>query len=320
MAEQDIFNTLYEYDPSAARWRAPVTAGTAPSPRTGHGIAVAPPGAGGSSASEAKVYLFGGSSPDDGPINDVFILTARLDGGAAAAPAGAPVELAMPAAAPAALLYSWEQIGTRGKAPVPREMHAALVLPPVHGSTASSCSGHFVIVGGRNEDGKPQLDAAVLDLSARVWLPAPKIPHPVVAAAVGTSHDGAVAYMYGGWSGATTLSAALLRLDMRWRAPDGRVDPALWVWSVLEVRPAPVPLPRFAAAGCFVGGIAAAAASGQARAGGSAAAADSPSPAPLEAAADAAKTTPADTGGRMFIFGGMHYERDFDELLTLTFE
>lgn len=296
MAEQEIYNTLYEFDPVAVRWRAPSVAGTAPSPRTGHSMSVAPTFPG--TEKEAKVYLFGGSSPDEGPINDVFILTARLT----------------PSSDSATVSYSWEQIGTRGKAPAPREMHAALVLPPAEsaaserdssGTVASSAgsAGHLVIVGGRNEDGKPQLDAAILDLDSRQWLPALRIARPVVAAAVGTSHGNRVAYMFGGWSGATTLSASLLRLDMRRQAAGGSCDPSQWSWTVMDVTPAPAPLPRFAAAGCFVAGPAVV--SGTAARADAGAGADSP---PSSDHADS-------LAGRLFVFGGMHYERDFAELL-----
>lgn len=105
-----------------------------------------PTGTAGASAS-TQVWLFGGSSPVDGPMNDLFRLTITatpasggdiavdidaFNSGTASGSGDAPS--AASSSSPASAFdwqYNWEEIGTDGPAPERRELHAAFVRPAV---------------------------------------------------------------------------------------------------------------------------------------------------------------------------------------------
>ena len=264
---------LYELRGDA--WRALVgevaPRGVPPSARTGHTLSAVPPpllrqpsadGGGGAAVvplrsvlggdpAEAAAVLFGGSSPDEGPKNDLFLLRATEAGPAAAACSG--------------WRYDWHAPATRGAPPAPRELHAAFVLPAVcelveggGGGGGSGAPGPaslvrvlrppaLVVHGGRCEDGAPRPDLCVLDLAALAWAPQVRSPHTLCAAAAAAEPSGEALLLLGGLTPAG-LSGDLLRLDAR----GGGLNGAAWEWATVPL--ARTVKPRFAAAAAAVAG------------------------------------------------------------------
>lgn len=289
--------------------RRPRVEGEAPLGRTGHAMVSLPlapaptspssEGGGESPSAWAAALLFGGSSPSDGVMADLHVLYAfdkERDGSASP-------------------WYRWQGCGTTGAVPTGRELHALFCRPgtrraggcsspALHAAGASPAGPHrlavaagggdtaaaaaaadeepdaLVVVGGRAGDGSVLAEVAVLDLHTLTWAEPVPAPCPIASAATGVSHGGRVAYLYGGWAGATELSGKLLRLDMR----EGGLDARRWSWTTISLSPRPLPPPRFAAAGCAL---------------------------PAAAAA-----TPDDA--RLYVFGGMSAEEDLRDVLTIT--
>jgi hypothetical protein len=250
--------------------------GVPPSARTGHTLSAVPPpllrpprGGGGAGAgaplpapvplgsvlggdpAEAVAVLFGGSSPEEGPQNDLFLLRAGEAGPAAGACGG--------------WRYGWHAPATRGAPPAPRELHAAFVLPAVCELVEGGCGAGddapptgatpvrvlrppaLVVHGGRCEDGAPRPDLCVLDLAALTWAPQVRSPHALCAAAAAAEPGGEALLLLGGLAGGG-LSGELLRVD----AAGCGLDAAAWAWRVVPLaRPIK---PRFAAAAVAVRG------------------------------------------------------------------
>ena len=142
IAAQEIFNDVHvlAYDAGAAGaagavalvWRAPEVRGAPPSPRTGHSATAV-------GAARATVLVFGGSSPDGGPTNDLWALDCAAlqqqrrqqqqqqqgtDGGGGG-PGAEPV-------------VQWSRVDARGVPPSPRELHGAcLCRLPLSPETAA---------------------------------------------------------------------------------------------------------------------------------------------------------------------------------------
>ncbi len=76
MRNQQVFNDVYILDTKTLTWTKPdVRGGTTPAPRNSHTANLyTPSGGGASGARRVCMLVFGGSSPDVGPLNDVFSL------------------------------------------------------------------------------------------------------------------------------------------------------------------------------------------------------------------------------------------------------
>ena len=287
---------LWEWAPMVGRgekvsesgsWRAVSTEGIAPQGRTGHTMHAIPPpivlaphpsgnaalddAAGlpapivplssvlGADTREAIVVLFGGSNPDDGPLNDTWLLHALAPQGPLTG--GAP-------------LYTWERVAIKGTPPAPRELHAAFIRPAIVrlvtaaegllGSGASSrvrvlAPPALIIHGGRCEDGTPRPDLCVLDLTTRTWLPQTRAPHARCASAAAPSPCGLRVLEYGGQASLAELARGAVELDTSGAVLEAEgmdsdeakgLRPAEWSWRVL---PAPASASsRFAAAAIAV--------------------------------------------------------------------
>jgi hypothetical protein len=210
----------------------------------------------GGNPEEAVGVLFGGSSPSEGPLNDLFILHCT-EGGPAKGGLGERG-------------YRWEAPPTTGPCPPSRELHAAFVRPAIVQALAPSpfpltgdtlvrvlAPPALCIHGGRSEDGAPRNDLCVLDLHGLQWLPPVKTPHSLCASGSAPSPGGFQLVQFGGLrGGAAGLSNALLVLDT-WGERGGSLveaPPATWKWTTPPLVATPPPTPRFAsAAGCVAG-------------------------------------------------------------------
>lgn len=272
--------------PIAGAWRAVNTEGISPQGRTGHTMHAVPPpivlaphpsgnaslddAAGppapivtlgnilGADTRESIIVLFGGSTPDDGPLNDTWLLRAR-------APPG-PLTGGAPS-------YEWEHVAFKGTPPAPRELHAAFVRPaivrlvaaaPGTGAGAGEVGATrvrvlappaLVVHGGRCEDGSPRPDLCVLDLATRTWLQQTRAPHARCAAAAAPTPCGLRLLQYGGQASLAELARGAIELDTSGATLEAEgmdadeakgLRPSEWRWRAL---PAPVAAPlRFAAA------------------------------------------------------------------------
>ena len=265
-------------------WRTVSTDGVAPQGRTGHTMHAIPPplvlfpnpsgnaalddAAGlpapivtlgsvlGADTRESTIVLFGGSNPDDGPLNDTWLLHAKAPQGPLTG--GAP-------------FYTWERVAIKGTPPAPRELHAAFIRPAivrlvsVEGAGGGAQSGAsarvrvlappaLIIHGGRCEDGAPRPDLCVLDLTTRTWLPQARAPHARCASASTPSPCGLRLLEYGGQASLAELARGAIELDTSGAALEAEgmdsddakgLRPAEWSWRVL---PAPASASsRFAA-------------------------------------------------------------------------
>jgi hypothetical protein len=272
--EERVFDEVYELriapassdsiaSPSvggiSAEWHRTKVEGEAPLARTGHSLIEIPisshmepsttsfiePLVGGAVTDPvvSVAVVFGGSSPVEGPMNDLYALQS------------------MQSEDPASYKYRWQPLGTTGDAPQPRELYAAFFRPgssgellspaltsefskPTPSPAADADCPSLVIIGGRNSEGKALKTMHVLNLSTMKWSKSYKIPHAVASAATAASSDGRKLYVYGGWAGATELSSAVHILDTTRGS-----DPSTWIWTTPTLSPSPLPPPRFACAG-----------------------------------------------------------------------
>uniref|UniRef100_K3X583 Uncharacterized protein n=1 Tax=Globisporangium ultimum (strain ATCC 200006 / CBS 805.95 / DAOM BR144) TaxID=431595 RepID=K3X583_GLOUD len=88
-----------------------------------------------------RMLVYGGSSPDEGAFNDVYLLHIPLDTNGNEA------------------TLRWEKVECLGEFPEPRELHCAALLSPT-----SVCFS-----GGRNGDGNICTDMAILDVTTWEW-------------------------------------------------------------------------------------------------------------------------------------------------------
>ncbi len=66
VAAGEIYHAVYVFRPATCEWIKPRVTGEVPEQRNAHALAA---------AGGRAVVLFGGSSPDDGPMNDLYLLT-----------------------------------------------------------------------------------------------------------------------------------------------------------------------------------------------------------------------------------------------------
>ena len=276
-AEETVAANMFEL--WGGRWReVPPEHMQTPSGRTGHTLCRVPPpvvlpagasgGGGGGAvlplsaivggdASAPLAVLFGGSTPADGPLNDLHIVRCESAG---PAPAGA-----------GPWRYAWSAPPTTGPAPAPRELHAAFVRPaivellpppPAEEGEAQAqapprvrllCPAALVVHGGRCEDGAPRRDLCVLDLQARAWAAPLASPHALCSSAAAASPGGLQLLQFGGLAGgAAGLSRRCVLLDTAAggsaaAAAAGGLQPAAWQWREVALQE-PAPQARFAAA------------------------------------------------------------------------
>ena len=118
-------------------WSRLDISGPSPPPRNSHVACVVNGG--------RLLVVYGGSSPEVGPMSDVYLLD--LEEGA----------------------ERWIRPKVTGQAPEPREMHAACVLPNTPGDGDWKGDREIIVVGGRG--GASVLsDAVVLDAQGLEWV------------------------------------------------------------------------------------------------------------------------------------------------------
>ncbi|ETK95256.1 hypothetical protein F441_01835 [Phytophthora nicotianae CJ01A1] len=158
-AKREIYNDVHIFDTRTSTWTKATTEGDAPLPRNAH-AAIALPG--------RKMLVYGGSSPEYGASNDLFLLHV-------------PIHDNEP--------LRWEKCAAKGEIPEARELHYAL-----HLSETRVC-----FAGGRNFDGKVCTDMATLDLSNWTWQLVPICEWNRCSLAAGVVNNELIAF--GGWDG-----------------------------------------------------------------------------------------------------------------------
>ena len=156
--------------------------GPEPAPRNSHVACVVNGG--------RLLVVYGGSSPEVGPMSDVYLLD--LEEGA----------------------ERWIRPKVTGQAPEPREMHAACVLPNTPGDGDWNGDREIIVVGGRG--GASMLsDAVVLDAQRLEWVRrgdvgAAVCAHTAVPWRLGRS---GAALLFGGFGGAALRGNDTVTVD-----------------------------------------------------------------------------------------------------------
>jgi len=119
----------------------------------------------------------------------------------------------------------------------------AAASPPSAAAPVAGCEPPaLVVLGGRNEDGGPQMDGCILDLSTLTWQRPARIPHAVISAASGTIPVGVLPGSQGsGVSAAMTAGVDSAAAD----------DPSTVAATAEPIHAAPATAPCFACAGGF---------------------------------------------------------------------
>ncbi|OQS07458.1 hypothetical protein THRCLA_00531 [Thraustotheca clavata] len=123
---QAVYNDVHIFNTDTVAWSQLVPCNKPPPPRNAH-VAIAIP---------KGMVVFGGSSPSEGPMNDVFLLKLQEE------------------------QVEWIPITCNGSPVVKRELHAAVLLPN---------SNSIYISGGRLQDGQLAKEYAVLDTDTWNW-------------------------------------------------------------------------------------------------------------------------------------------------------
>lgn len=249
------------------RWSHPTVAGEVPLGRTGHSLIAIPMelaslGDGTEATSTHGLVLFGGSSPAEGPMNDVHALLPTSQHSESHLPASTIEHTragGSSGASASPVSYTWHALPAGGDVPKAREMHSCFFRPgevpvkwPLGLSSRGGAPGHaegpaLIVHGGRDDEGKCLATMHVLDLNALRWSKPISTPFSSASAVTAADPTGKIFYIYGGWAGTTELSDKLLRLDT-----SVSNEIARWAWSVVSLLPKPIPPPRFAAAGALV--------------------------------------------------------------------
>jgi len=175
------FNDVVVLDTTRWEWRRLVLAESgSPPPRNGH-IACALP-------SRKALMVYGGSSPELGPMGDVHVL--NLEEGC----------------------EKWDRPRVAGQAPEPREMHAGVFFAEKE---------ELLIAGGRGRDGVVFRDAHVLDVRLMKWTRRGVFGEPVCAHAAAPwrvpgeeneSRRAPAAAFFGGFDGTALRASSDLSL------------------------------------------------------------------------------------------------------------
>lgn len=123
------------------KWSKVDVSGDAPKPRNAHAAVLLPLEA--AESTHRRMLIYGGSSPEEGAFNDVFLLHVPL-----VDETGGVNER-----------FRWEKMECCGERPEPRELHCAALI-----SSTSICFS-----GGRNFDGNICTDMALLDCTTWEW-------------------------------------------------------------------------------------------------------------------------------------------------------
>lgn len=193
------------------------------------------------------IYLFGGSTPTDGTLNDLFRL--KVSRSLLAEEKSTSVEeVNQHPPSSYSYTYEWEEIGTNGDTPLPRELHNAFIRPAVvqlaHAKTPLETSSLelsaskeadplvfvvqdplLIIHGGRQEDkdGMPMTtrDLAFLNLNSLSWTCLPLASDKnqrfySASAASCQTRDGLIGFAVGGQDTAEgEICNALFIYDLR---------------------------------------------------------------------------------------------------------
>ncbi|KAG3236887.1 hypothetical protein PI124_g18112 [Phytophthora idaei] len=165
-ASSGIYNDVHIFDTQTSSWTKAAIKGETPLPRNAH-AAIALPQTDDSMGSR-KMLVYGGSSPEYGAFNDLYLLHI---------PAGDNQPL------------RWEKCTPEGEIPEARELHCALLQ-----SETTVC-----FAGGRNFDGKVCTDMALLDFSNWTWQLMPICEWNRCSLAAGAVDGELIAF--GGWDG-----------------------------------------------------------------------------------------------------------------------
>lgn len=209
------FNDVVVLDCDSWEWSRLEISGPSPPPRNSHVACVVNGG--------RLLVVYGGSSPEVGPMSDVYLLD--LEEGA----------------------ERWIRPKVTGQAPEPREMHAACVLPNTPGDGDWNGDREIIVVGGRG--GASVLsDAVVLDAQRLEWVRRGDVgvavcAHTAVPWRLGRS---GAALLFGGFGGAALRGNDTVTVD-------GTTLKTI-VKGVSSEDAAFAPEPRFAHSSCLVPG------------------------------------------------------------------
>ncbi|KAF1316437.1 Rna polymerase ispecific transcription initiation factor, partial [Globisporangium splendens] len=139
----EVYNDGHVFNTQTRKWsKMEVTGDPAPSPRNAHAAILLPHDPRiEDTATHRRILMFGGSSPDEGAFNDVYLLHIPLD------------------TDENECVLRWEKVECSGEIPEPRELHCAALVSPT-----SVCFS-----GGRNGDGNICTDMAILDVTTWEW-------------------------------------------------------------------------------------------------------------------------------------------------------
>ncbi|KDO33362.1 hypothetical protein SPRG_02169 [Saprolegnia parasitica CBS 223.65] len=155
---QTTFNDVHILDTATKSWSTPVVQNDPPRPRNAH-IAM---------ATTKGMVVFGGSSPTDGPMSDVFLLTVHEP------------------------TLRWVRIDCNGPVMAPRELHAAVLV--------SLPTERIYVSGGRLQDGQLCREVATLDVASWTWTIQSSGEFRRCGHVIGLL-DAACIVQYGGWDG-----------------------------------------------------------------------------------------------------------------------
>ncbi|EQC31323.1 hypothetical protein SDRG_10925 [Saprolegnia diclina VS20] len=154
---QTTFNDVHILDTATKSWSAPIVLNDPPRPRNAHTAVVTTNG----------MVVIGGSSPTDGPMSDVFLLTVHEP------------------------TLRWIRIDCNGPVMAPRELHAAVRL--------STKRERIYVSGGRLENGQLCCEVATLDVASWTWHVQSSGGFRRCGHVIGLLDTGIV--QYGGWDG-----------------------------------------------------------------------------------------------------------------------
>jgi hypothetical protein len=170
-------------------WHQLPTKGPAPTPREMHsnfirpGVQHGPEGGAGTAATEAQAPLVKLAAAFQEGVRAALNAAATSCGGGADSSSGVSV------ASPGIVVAAASPASTAAATPLDG------CEPPA-----------LVVLGGRNEDGGPQMDGCVLDLSTLTWQRPARIPHAIISAASGTIPAGVPSRAQGSGVGAAATA------------------------------------------------------------------------------------------------------------------
>mmetsp|Transcript_13 Transcript_13/g.16 ORF Transcript_13/g.16 Transcript_13/m.16 type:complete len:449 (-) Transcript_13:210-1556(-) len=145
----EIHNDLWHFEISSRTWKCMENVGgVIPVGRNSHSAALAQltipevPGQETEEEGQVAMVVFGGGSPETGPMNDLQLLFLK----------------------PGLGDVGWQEVGTLGDGPCEREMHIMVAYRP-----PGSLSSHLLVSGGRSADGAVLQDLYTLNTGTWIW-------------------------------------------------------------------------------------------------------------------------------------------------------